>query len=719
MPVRKRKEVQKVPWPRRVAPRRKSLGRARPGLRSERALGAGPSGVPRPDQPVRKAQVLAVLLSAGCFVLAFPEPDLGFLAWVALVPLFFAARRRSARAAFSLGFLWGIAAYGGVLWWITTFGTVVWAGTAMLAAIFPALALLAINWVEHDHGGPWLFLWIAVVWTAVEFLRSQGPLGFPWALLGTSQYRATSIIQIASITGIYGVTFLVALVNGTLYALLTRRAVLVPMCGAGLALAGTMLWGTAQIRQPVPATFIAAAVQPNFPTRPGVGSPTEDRDLADLRALTHEAASRGAALIVWPETASPADILGASGVLRAIRSWAQGDGVSVIATSLEHGRTNSAFSVASSGALTGRYDKMRLVPFAEAGEQPGPAPTLLPTPQARIGVAICFESTFPEVARRSVRQGANLLAVITNDAWFDGSTAPTQHAALAPFRAIEEGRYLVRAANQGISAIIDPRGRPLGELPLRERGVLTARVAPLGGLTAYARIGDTFGWGVTLLAAGLVVPRALAFVAEEVLAPAFARLIANSAVPLLVIAGVEWLHGPAPAAMGTFDLPVSLVGLLAVTTLLSLGRSRQELGFRIRSFVPAAILGLAFVGALALVARHAFATHGAVLDLAPPRGGWWKGTAVQVLVVGLALEWWLRGLVFADALAWHGWKTAVLWSALLGAIAASVRGAEAMVWALCGGAALGLIRARWAQVPALAVVHGVGNILLGSLVSLW
>jgi apolipoprotein N-acyltransferase len=659
------------------------------------------------------------MVSGGGFALAFPEPDLGFLAWVTLVPLYLAARHRSPRAAFSLGYVWGIAAYGGVLWWISAFGPAVWAGMVMLVAIFPALAVLTINWVERDHDGPWIFLWIAVVWTAAEFLRSQGPLGFPWALLGASQHRTTSLIQVASVTGIYGVTFLVALVNATLYVLLTRRAVLVAVCATGLVLVATMLWGERLVRQSVPATFVAAAVQPNFPTRPGVGSATVERDLTDLRVLTHDAASRGAALIVWPETASPVDVLGPNGALGTIRSWAQADRVSVIATSLERGRTNSAFSVVPSGALTGRYDKVRLVPFAEAGEQPGRAQTLLPTPQARVGVMICFESSFPEIARGAVRQGANLLAVTTNDAWFGGRTAPAQHAALAPFRAVEEGRYLIRAANQGISAIIDPRGRTVVALPLGERGVLTARVAPLDGLTVYGRIGDAFGWGVTLLTVALVLPRALAFVAEEVGTPAFVRLVADSALPLLVLAGVEWLRGPAPAGVGSLVLPASVLALLAVTVLLSVGRSRAELGFRTRSFVPALLLGLIIVGGLAVVARHAFATHGAVLDLAPPPGGWWKGTAVQVLVVGLALEWWLRGLVFADALVWHGWKTAVVWSALLGGVAASVRGAEAMVWALCAGGALGLIRSRWAQVPALAVVHGAGNVVLGFLISFW
>jgi apolipoprotein N-acyltransferase len=679
--------------------------------------GARPAGGARPDSPARLPPILAVVVSGSGFALAFPQADLGFLAWMTLLPLHLAARHRSPRAAFSLGYLWGIVAYGGVLWWMTTFGAAVWALTTMLAATFSAVAVLAINWVERDHDGPWIFLWIASVWTAVEFLRSQGPLGFPWALLGASQHRALPLIQIASVTGIYGVTFLVSLVNGILYATLTGRWGLAPMCAFAVLAGAALLWGVSGLRHPVPATFIAAAVQPNFSTRPGLGSATVERDLSQLRQLTDVAAVRGAALVVWPETASPVDLLGPGGVLKTIGSWAKRDRVSVIATSFEGGRTNSVFAVSPSGALTGRYDKVRLVPFAEAGEQPGIAPTPLRTPPATIGVAICFESVFPDIARRSVLQGANLLAVVTNDAWFDGRTAPAQHAALAPFRAIEAGRYLIRAANQGISAIYDPHGRVLGALPMGTPGVLTARVAPIAGLTAYARIGDAFGWGVTLVAARLVLPRLLAFAAEEVASPGFARLLTDSTLPLLAFAGAERVLGSGSAASGALAIPVSFAALLVVVALLSVGRSRAELGFRIKGFLPAATLGLAFMGALVLVVRHAFASHGATLDVTVPLGGWWRGTAIEVVVIGLALEWWLRGLVFADAAAWRGWKTAVAWSALLGATAASSRGAEAMVWALFGGAALGLVRARWAQVPALAVAHGVGNVLLGFLIS--
>ena len=688
-------------------------------MRSARVRWRDLPGVAGPDSPVRPIHLFAVIVSALAYVLAFPVPDLGVLAWVALVPLLVAVHHRAPRDAFRLGYLWGLIAYGGVLWWLTTFGPAVWALAAMLVAVAPALAVLAVSWVERDHGGPWIAVWIALIWTAMEFLRSQGPLGFPWALLGATQHGALPVIQIAAVTGIYGVTFLVALVNGVAYTLVTNRARLLPVCATALLLLSTLLSGSTALRDPVPTTFAAAAVQPNFVTRPQFGSATPARDLADLRQLTAEAAGRGAALVVWPETASPVDLLGDRGVLGTIGSWAQRHRVSVIATSLEGGRTNSAFAVAPSGSLMGRYDKVRMVPFAEIGEQAGQSLTPLALPPARVGVAICFESIFSGLARQSVRQGADLLAVLTNDAWFDGATAPAQHAALAPFRAIEEGRYLIRAANQGTSAIFDPHGRALDQLPLGARGVVIARVAPLRGLTIYARAGDLFAWTATLAAASLVLPRALAFVGEEAGTPAFARLLTDSALPLLVLAAATRLSGPVGTAIGPAAVPIALVALLVVIVLLSGGRSRAELGLRFGGFVPVAAIGFAFVGGLALIVRHAFGTQGASVDLVPPQGGWWLGTTVQVAIVGLALEWWLRGLVFADAVAWRGWRLAVVWSALLGALAVASRGPETMAWALCAGAVLGLIRARWAQVPALAVVHGVGNVVLGFLISSW
>jgi len=638
------------------------------------------------------------------------------------VPLFLATHACAPRQAFWLGYSWGIVALGGVLWWLTAFGLPVWVMAAGLFAVFPAVTMAGIAWMERGRRGTVVLLGVPILWTAVEFLRSQGPLGFPWALLGESQHRALAVSQVASVAGVYGVTYLVVLVNAALYLLLTRRTTILSIALAGAAIVGVIAWGSHMLRLPLPVTMTAAVVQPDYVTRSRWHASPPGRDLALLEQLTAEAAARGATLVVWPETASPTDVLGDRATFEAVRTWARRDRISLIASSLEGGRTNSAFSFAPSGMFLGRYDKVRLVPFAEFGEKAGRVPNPLPVPQGAVGVMICFESTFPDLARREVTLGAGLLAVITNDAWFGGSSPPVQHAALASFRAIEEGRYLLRAANSGWSQIIDPRGRVLAELRPGERGTVSAGVAPLGGLTPYARLGDVFGWGAVFAGAVLLRPSGTRVASSGATTRELVRLLVVSIVPLAALLGglrAASMFDLRSIPVGGAFLPLPILAVLAATVTLSPGRSARDLGFQVAGFVPAAAAGLAAVGALAGVALFAFSAQGSTPALPPPAGGWWSGSAVQVLVVGLGLEWWLRGLVFAAAQEWRGWKLAVLWASVLGGVAGLPLGAEAIVWGICSGLLFGLIRARWAQIPALALAHGAGGILLAFLIPPW
>ncbi|HYM68572.1 MAG TPA: apolipoprotein N-acyltransferase, partial [bacterium] len=657
---------------------------------------------------------------------AFPPYDLGWLAWVALVPLCVAAATEPPRTAFRLGYCWGLVAFGGVLWWLVAFGPVVWALAVALVAVFPGAATGIAAWAQRERGRTFGLFWMPLVWVVVEFVRSQGPLGFPWALAGESQHRALVVAQIASITGVWGVSFVVVLANALLADVLGRRGAVPALAAAAALIAGTIGWGWSALQVPaaragVPGAVTAAVVQPDAPPR-GPTTPSDARaQLAVLETLTNEAASRGAQLVVWPETAFPTDITGDAAARARIGSWTRRSRVALIASSLEGGTTDSAFAFSPAGVLVGRYDKMHLVPFAEFGEHAGRTPGVLSAPSGPVGIAICFESVFPDIARRTVLGGADLLAVLTNDAWFSGPAAAEQHAAAAAFRAIEEGRYLLRAANSGISEIIDPHGRVVGSLPLGARGVLVSRVAATAGLTPYARYGDLFPW--TAIAAGtvLLVRRALSD-GMPAADPALVRLLTVSAVPLLAIATVSWgvdaTRAPGLLVAGA-PVPLPVLAVLAANVLFSVGRPVRSLGFQAAGFVPAAAAGLAVVGVVVGVAAQAFAAQGAPVSFVSPPGGWWAGSAVQVLVVGLTFEWWLRGLVYDAALAWRGWRVAVAWSAVLGLLAASPRGAEAMVWSCCAGLAFGAIRTRWPQVPALAVAHGAGAVFLGFLLSPW
>jgi len=308
--------------------------------------------------------------------------------------------------------------------------------------------------------------------------------------------------------------------------------------------------------------------------------------------------------------------------------------------------------------------------------------------------------------------------VLTNDAWFDGRAAPLQHAAIAPFRAIEEGRFLLRAANAGPSEIIDPRGRVIASLALGARGVLTGRVAPRTGLTWYARYGDVLPWAALVASAIAVAPRVARLAVEEDRGPAFARLLVASAVPLGALVLVDAGGRAFSPAVAGVPVPLPPLAVLVTAALLSRRRPAAEIGFG-RGFAPAAAVALTIVAALAWIAARAFTAHGGTVPVTPPPGGWWPGMVPQVLIVGLGFEWWLRGIVFAAATAWRGPVWAAGWGAVLGAAAGMLRGPETALWGLAAGAAFGAVRARWAQVPALALAHGAGSALLGFLFRPW
>jgi apolipoprotein N-acyltransferase len=665
-------------------------------------------------------RVLAVLASAAAFAAAFPPYDLGWLAWIALVPLVLATLGVPPRTAFRLGYLWGLAAFGSVLWWLVSFGVGAWALGAGILALAPAVVVAVAAWA--DRGRPADVLWLPVLWTAAEFLRSQGPLAFPWALLGESQHATLVMAQAASAVGVFGLSFLVILANVALARLVARRVSAAGAVAAALALALTWAWGYAALHAPSVATgasrpLVAAVVQTTYSTLPGRAALDARARIDQLDVLTRRAARAGAQVVVWPETASPTDILGDPTVLNQFGGWAREGRITLVASSLEGGLSDSAFVFAPDGLLSGRYDKARLVPFAEFGERSETSPAVVPTLQGPLGIAICFESIFPDLARRSVVAGASLLAVQTNDQWFAGPMAASQHAAIASLRAIEEGRYVLRAANDGVSEIIDPRGRVLARLAAGTPGVVVAPVVAASGLTPYARIGDVVAWGALLASVVLLVPRA----ARELRGPAdepLARLLAVSFVPLAVLDIARWaVHAWFPGRATVLPLPI--VATVASVAALSIGQPLGRVGLQLRGFVPAAVAALAVIGAMYWLALQGFGSHSAPVVLVPPPGGWWTGGAIAVLVVGLTVEWWLRGLVFEAASAWRGWRAAVCWSAALGVAAAVPLGAEAMVWALCVGVAFGCIRARWAQVPALALAHGVGVSLLGFLLSGW
>ena len=485
-------------------------------------------------------RALACLVGAALYALALPPFGWSALAWVALVPLLLAVRRSDARAAFGYGLLFGTAGLCAVAWWlpqaVVRYVTLSWplalfgllAFSVLLMA--PTVGLFAAGAAAILRGRKPLRAQIAVaaLWTATELFRAR-VLGQPWALLGHSQYGHPWLIQVAAVTGVYGISFLLALGN-----VAVADALALVGAGRGLPAAATTLALPAVLTGAVAlggalatpagsdgvATWPVMVVQTNVPPAYRWTEAYAGRQLAAHLAVS-ETGARGAhpALIVWPEHAVT-QYLETQPVLAAqLATFArrhQADLLFGVPRYADGHTYNSTRLITAAGLNGGYYDKRHLVLFAErrpfgaaatersdnpehftAGTVPGVLQSFVP-----VGVSICHEILYPELIRDDVRAGAALLVNVSNDGWVDGGygTAGPQHLAMAIFRAVETRRYLVRAATTGISGVIDPYGRVVAQLAAGSSGVVTAPVAGRSELTPYVRMGDAFAFGCALVA---------------------------------------------------------------------------------------------------------------------------------------------------------------------------------------------------------------------------
>lgn len=530
------------------------------------------------DAP-RATGLLLAVLSGVLLSLAFPPADLGWLAFPALVPLLVVAASSRPRSAALHGLVCGTTFFTLLLYWITIVMTrygglpiIVAASILALLVLYLAayLALFAALVAAASARWGWRGILLApVFWVGLEIIRGRLLTGFPWGLAGYSQWRNLALLQIASLGGVYLTSFVVLLANSGLVLLLRRpkgsaprtAGVLLLVLAAGAHLLGRTMLSSAE---PVtagmapgsagatsaPAPFRVAAIQANVAQgvkwRPG----EERRIVADLLAMSDEAARDGADLVIWPESSSPLSIYRPAGdpaavpleprreFLEEVQDSVRKGGYTLIAGSVGYHyegetlrATNSAFVIGPDGAVGPSYDKVHLVPFGEyvplgkilffvdrmvqgaiAEFAPGQKLRPLPTPAGEAATFVCYEAIFPELVRR-LAISSDFLINITNDAWFGRSAAPRQHLAMAVFRAPENRRWLVRAANTGISAFVDPFGRVVESTPIEVRTVLSGRIAKRSGRTLYERTGDAFAWAcaiVTLLSGAALraaVPR--------------------------------------------------------------------------------------------------------------------------------------------------------------------------------------------------------------------
>ena len=422
-----------------------------------------------------------------------------------------------------------MAVYGGITWAVAL---IINALLIAYLALFPAAFAVIMARLSRALG-PRSLAAAPFVWVASEMGRGYIMTGFPWVLLGYSQVTVLPVAQFASVAGVFGLSALVAGMSAALaYPAIARiegrgrhiglAQQMTPVVLMLVLVIGISIWGQARIRsnalirngQRLTVGLIQGNVDQNDKWDPA-------RAVAifrDYLALTRRAIGEGAQLVLWPESSTPFFFGEDKPGAEQIRAIAREAHVPILLGSDEIEKTdppryyNAAFMVRPDGSDGGTYRKRHLVPFGEyvplkqllffaaplveavSDFSPGDRPSLLPVDGRQMSTAICYEIVYPDLVRDGVRAGSSLLSTITNDAWFGRTSAPEQHFAQASMRAIENGRYLVRAANTGISGIVDPYGRVLARTTIFEPAVVVGEVRTISEQTIYTRVGDVFAY---------------------------------------------------------------------------------------------------------------------------------------------------------------------------------------------------------------------------------
>ncbi|OGQ05373.1 MAG: apolipoprotein N-acyltransferase [Deltaproteobacteria bacterium RIFCSPLOWO2_01_44_7] len=495
-----------------------------------------------------------VALSALLVGLSFPTvlfgwhlPNLGFLAWVGLVPLCLLTYESSPRQSFSFGFLAAFLFYLLSFYWIykalNTFGhlpplpsvlTLLLLAVAM--GLYVGVALMAARHFVIKQNGEML-IWLPIFWTLLEWARNYTPFGgFPWSNLAMSQTGYLPLIQIADVTGAYGIIFFIAWLNVWITEIILKwqgkevrfflPKTIVTVCLFAIVLG----YGFFNLRQGGNRSLTAAhlnvgLIQPNIPQDEKWDEATKAKQKKIFEDAV-QSLERNADLIIWPEaswtellwlesTSVPPQDIGLT-VTRGKRPYTLLGLNMMSAKPSGEEYFNSAALLDSDGNILDRYHKVHLVPFGEyiplknllvflkpvasvignfkAGKELKP----LALENVKIGPLICYEDIFPELSRTLVKKGAQLLINLTNDAWYGVTSAPYQHLSYSVLRAVETRRALVRATNTGVTAIVDPTGKVLQAAPLFEQAIILHQVPLLSHQTIYTKLGDWFIWACIL-----------------------------------------------------------------------------------------------------------------------------------------------------------------------------------------------------------------------------
>ena len=474
-------------------------------------------------------------------------PQIGLVQWFSMIPmigavLFLTEREDfTAKKSYRQGFITVYLYYFVIYHWFVNLypmefvglgagGSIVvilagWLGLSLLQALPGGLIFLSFRGLcrtellkKHPILKPVAF---GALWILFEWFSTLTWTGVPWGRLYMGQAESLPRMQISSVFGAYFLSFLILLVNGFLaYMILYRqKQILCFALSFGLVFSN-QLFGLVRCNQDFEGeqSLKAAVIQGNIDSHEKWMPSTIYLMMEVYDRLTAQAAGEGAELIVWPETAITVALNQSSSMKSFVSELAKEHGVTLLVGALyedETGEFNSLFLVTPNGKISEqRYDKRHLVPFGEYVPMRGLIQTVVPpladvsaldsdltagkdsalfdTPWGKLGGMICFDSIYEMLGIESVRDGANLMVIASNDSWFSDSTAVYQHQVQAQFRAIEEGRYLLRAANTGISTVIAPNGEVLRWLDPLTEGYAVCEVVPLSSRTVYSVIGNAF-----------------------------------------------------------------------------------------------------------------------------------------------------------------------------------------------------------------------------------
>ncbi len=502
------------------------------------------------ESPSRWRLADAALCVLAGLLLAFSMPGMGpsALAYIGLIPLLWAIMEVGYKNAFLHGWLAGTVMFLVSMIWVAdtvhTYGALSYLlayPTALLLALYLGLYVglfgLAVRYMYHRRVP--MVLAAPLVWVALEYARAHLMTGLPWNLLGLSLYQSTRITQMADLTGVYGVSWYIVLINACLATLIAPLAgrrpgrrqsffynhaailFLVPICVATygqVQIASFSLWHQSNPNPDGPIKI--SLVQPNIPQNIKWNADNLDATLTRLERLTANTAEFNPDLVIWPEASAPLVLERNPMLARRIAAQARNLGADILVGTLSPAPKGAVFNgverFRADGHHGGRVAKVHLVPFGEyvplerflpfvraltagiGNVLPGTEPVVMETARGKSAVAICYEIIFPNLVRKRLN-GADFIVTVTNDAWFGSSAALQQHFAQAVFRAVENRAYVVRAANTGITGMIDPYGIVQETAAPNTEAVVNTRIDQKFGTTFYAQRGDLFAIGSAIM----------------------------------------------------------------------------------------------------------------------------------------------------------------------------------------------------------------------------